>query len=414
MSEQTNMHKPDADKKTIGKGRKKKLICIFSVTAVLILIVALSFNSILNFVVNKTMGKDLPELTCEPEIGKWYAVDINDAVSSDGSKWQGYFRKGSENKVVLYFYGGGFSVNDYTAARSMDVEGGFYNPRMNTGLNVMTYAIKEWGIGNSAEENILKDWTFIGVPYCNGDFHAGTNTKEYTALDGRTKTIYYEGYNNYRKLVTKIFDYINDSPEQLLVTGSSAGGFGATILADDAIELFNNPQDVTVHVDSSLLIKEDWHDVMVEEWKSPKAMRDVVMGDNITLDSLVALHQKRTDVKILFDCSVRDFNLSQAQVFFDNGSNMDMPLKIGKSEGDRFQQLLKKMVTDMQEQIPGCGIYIWDEEAQKDGHLTVHTATGTKIYFDKRGENPSIANWLQDAINGNIKTYGLELLDKSF
>ena len=26
MSEQTNMHKPDADKKTIGKGRKKKLI----------------------------------------------------------------------------------------------------------------------------------------------------------------------------------------------------------------------------------------------------------------------------------------------------------------------------------------------------------------------------------------------------
>ena len=66
MNEQTNMHKPDADKKTIWKGRKKKLICIFSVTAVLILIVALSFNSILNFVVNKTIGKDLPELTCEP------------------------------------------------------------------------------------------------------------------------------------------------------------------------------------------------------------------------------------------------------------------------------------------------------------------------------------------------------------
>lgn len=414
MNEQTDMHNPDADKKTIGKGRKKNLICIFSVTAVLILIVALSFNSILNFVVNKTMGKDLPELTCEPEIGKWYAVDINDAVSSDGSKWQGYFRKGSENKVVLYFYGGGFSVNDYTAARSMDVEGGFYNPRMNTGLNVMTYAIKEWGIGNSAEENILKDWTFIGVPYCNGDFHAGTNTKEYTALDGRTKTIYYEGYNNYRKLVTKIFDYINDSPEQLLVTGSSAGGFGAAILADDAIELFNNPQDVTVHVDSSLLINENWHDVMVDEWNSPKAFSDVVTSDNITLDSLVALHNKRDNVKILFDCSVRDYNLSMAQRFFDEGSQKEMSLTIGKAEGDRFQQLLKKMVADMQEQIPGCGIYIWDEETQKDGHLTVHTATGTKIYFDKRGENPSIAQWLENAMNGNVESFGLESLDRDY
>ena len=29
MNEQTDMHNPDADKKTIGKGRKKNLICIF-------------------------------------------------------------------------------------------------------------------------------------------------------------------------------------------------------------------------------------------------------------------------------------------------------------------------------------------------------------------------------------------------
>lgn len=413
MNEQTDMHKPVVDKKTVKKG-KKKLICIFSVTVVVILTVTLSFNSILNFVVNKTMGKNLPQLTDDPEVGKWYVVDVDDAVSSDGSKWQGYFRKGSENKVVLYFYGGGFSVNDFTAARSMDVEGGFYNPRLNTGLNVMTYAIKEWGIGNSAEENIFRDWTFIGVPYCNGDFHSGTSEKEYTALDGSTKNIYYNGYTNYQRLITEIFNYIDDSPEQLLVTGSSAGGFGAAILADNAIELFNNPQDVTVHVDASLLITEDWHDIMVSEWNSPKAFSDVVKTDNITLDSLVALHQKRNNVKILFDCSVRDYNLSLAQVFFDKGSNIDMPSEIGKAEGDRSQQLLKKMVTDMQEQIPNCGIYIWDEETQKDGHLTVHTATGTKIYFDKRGENPSIAQWLQDAVSGNIKTYGLELLDKSF
>lgn len=417
MDEQTSVEQPPMDEKPQKpkkKGKKKKVIIILSIIGAVLLAAIITVFACFESIINLTMGKDLPRLNGEPEIGKWYSVDVDDAVSSDGSGWQGYFRKGSENKVILYFYGGGFSVNDYTAARSMDVEGGFYNPRMNTGLNVMTHAIRNWGIGNSAKYNTLKDWTFIGVPYCNGDFHAGTNVKEYTALDGSTKTIHYEGYTNYRKLVTKIFNYIDNSPEQLLVTGSSAGGFGAAILADDAIELFNNPQDVTVHVDSSLLIKEDWHDVMVNEWKSPKAMSDVVTGDNITLDSLVALHQKRADVKILFDCSVRDYNLSQAQVFLDNGSNTEMPLKIGKAEGDRFQQLLKKMVADMQEKIPGCGIYIWDEETQKDGHLTVHTATGTKIYFDKRGENPSIANWLQDAVSGNIKTYGLELLDKSF
>lgn len=394
--------------------KKKTIICVVSILAVILVAATLFADNIMNAIINKTMGKDLPQLEGEPEVGKWYAIDIDNAVSSDGSKWQGYFRKGSENKVVLYFYGGGFSVNDYTAARSMDVEGGFYNPRLNTGLNVMTYAIKEWGIGNSAEDNMFKDWTFIGVPYCNGDFHAGTGEKEYTTLDGSTKTIYYNGYTNYRRLMEEIFNYIDHSPDQLLVTGSSAGGFGAAILADDAIDLFNNPQDVTVHVDSSLLINENWHDVMVDEWNSPKAFSDVVTSDNITLDSLVALHNKRENVKILFDCSVRDYNLSAAQVFFDEGSGRDIPTKIGKAEGDRFQQILKKMVVDMQEQIPDCGIYIWDEETQKDGHLTVHTATGTKIYFDKRGENPSIAEWLENAMNENVESFGLELLDRDY
>lgn len=391
--------------------RARRFLCVISIFVVILAAAAVCFEPIMNQIMNRTMGKDLPQLEGEPEVGTWYAIDIDTAISSDGSKWQGYFRKGSENKIVLYFYGGGFSVNDYTAARSMDVEGGFYNPRLNTGLNVMTSAIREWGIGNSAQDNLFKEWTFIGVPYCNGDFHAGTNTKEYRALDGSTETIYYQGYNNYRDLVTKVFDYIDDTPEQLLITGSSAGGFGAAILADDAIELFHNPQDVTVHVDSSLLINKNWHEVMVNEWNSPKPFSDVVTSDNITLDSLVALHNKRENVKILFDCSVRDYNLSAAQVFFDEGCQSDIPAKIGKAEGDRFQQLLKNMVADMQEKIPDCGIYIWDEETQKDGHLTVHTATGTKIYFDARGEDPSIADWLENAVNGTVESFGLELLD---
>lgn len=125
----------------------KRILCTVSVAAVILAALALGFQPIVNKMIDITMGGDFPQLEGTPEIGKWYAVDVDTAVSSDGSKWQGYFRKGSENKVVLYFYGGGFSVNDDTAARSMDVEGGFYNPRMNTGLNVMTYAIKEWGIG---------------------------------------------------------------------------------------------------------------------------------------------------------------------------------------------------------------------------------------------------------------------------
>ena len=391
--------------------KKRRIICAVSILAAAIMTFVLFGNNITNAVIRNTMGRDLPLLSGEPEVGKWYTLDVDDSVSSDGSRWQGYFRKGSENKVLLYFYGGGFSVNDYTAARSMDVDGGFYNPRLGTGLNVMTYAIRKWGIGNSADNNMFKNWTFIGVPYCNGDFHAGTGEKEYTALDGSIRTIYYHGYTNYRRLIEKIFTYIDSSPDQLVIAGSSAGGFGAAILADDAIELFHNPKDAAVLVDSSLLINDHWHDIMVNEWKTPKAFSDAVTSDNITLDSLAALHKKRDTVKILFDCSVRDYNLSMAQRFFDEGSHQEMPLKIGKAEGDRFQQIFEQMVSGMQKQIPGCGIYIWDEESQADGHLTVHTAAGTKIFFDSKSRNPSIAQWLENAINGKVESFGIESFD---
>lgn len=58
MSKQTDMHEPVSDKKPGKKGKKKKLIFILSITVAVILVVALSFNGILNFFVNKTMGKD--------------------------------------------------------------------------------------------------------------------------------------------------------------------------------------------------------------------------------------------------------------------------------------------------------------------------------------------------------------------
>ena len=72
-------------------GKKKTVLCVFSVLAVLIIIAAIFFESIVNGIMNRTMGKDLPKLEGIDETGKWYSVDVEDAVCSDGSRWHGYF-----------------------------------------------------------------------------------------------------------------------------------------------------------------------------------------------------------------------------------------------------------------------------------------------------------------------------------
>ena len=261
-------------------GLKKVLIII----GIIILVIAIGIFILLKL----TFLKTFPKLKGEPEIGKWYEVYVDGAKSSDGSEWHGIFRKGTENKVVVYFFGGGVSITPKTS------EGGkeFYA----TDMTAQDF-VAQGGIGSTAEDNPFKDWSFIVIPYATGDFHAGTGIYE-----GK-KTVYHTGYSNYSAYVEQVKQYIGE-PDTLLVTGFSAGGFATSLLADDVIDRFPSAENVTVCVDSSLLLYDGWHETAVNLWKAPTEISDRLTTNNLVLDSLTALHKKRGDsVKILFDCS---------------------------------------------------------------------------------------------------------------
>ncbi|WP_206105751.1 hypothetical protein [Paenibacillus amylolyticus] len=115
-----------------------------------------------------------PELKDDPKIDKWYRVATSEMKGSDGSKYRALFKKGSENKVLVYFAGGGVSVNAemardetcITRVLPIDLQS---NLLMNMG-----------GIATATDVNPFKDWTVIAFPYATGDFHAGTGEFEYT------------------------------------------------------------------------------------------------------------------------------------------------------------------------------------------------------------------------------------------
>jgi hypothetical protein len=79
----------------------------------------------------------------------------------------------------------------------------------------------------------VKDWSFVYIPYCTGDIHTGSATKQYfnagnPLLGGLpTYTIQHRGFDNFMV----VLDWIKqnfDAPKSILVTGSSAGGYGAS------------------------------------------------------------------------------------------------------------------------------------------------------------------------------------------
>lgn len=343
-----------------------------------------------------TVLKSFPELEGTPEIGKWYRITPAGTKSSDGSEWHGIFRKGNQNKVVVYFFGGGVSITGETSQGGTD----FFATTM-----MAQDFVAQGGIGSTAEENPFKDWSFLVVPYASGDFHAGTGEYHYIK-EGKDITVYHNGYNNYSSFIDKAKSYIGE-PDTLLVTGFSAGGFATSLLADDVIGHFPAAKNITVCVDSSLLLYDGWHETAVDLWKAPQEISDRLVGNNLVLDSLTALHQKRGDkVKILFDCSYRDDTLLQYQAYINNGK-MDNT----KELGDQFQLDLKDMVESLQANIPGIGIYIWNLNADEQTHNTQHTIISSN-FLDKLGNNKSICEWIYDAVNGNVQTFGLELLSE--
>ncbi|MCM1220041.1 MAG: pectin acetylesterase-family hydrolase [Lachnospiraceae bacterium] len=342
------------------------------------------------------------ELSGTPEAGKWYAITPAGAKTADGKPWHGLIKLGTENKVLVYFLGGGASTDAYTAARSHSVKDGFYNKEARN-LDF----IANMGIAGNAEHNPFRSWTVLIMQYATGDFHCGNGEFPYQDLEGKNAVLYHYGYRNYTEFMKMAMQYI-EKPDDLLIAGFSAGGFGVSLLADDVVRnYFPEQEKFTVLVDSSVMYYDKWRETAENVWHAPKEISEKLVSDNLTLDGLRALSQEyKGRVRILFDCSRRDGALANHQAYFRKGEKTWTD-----EDGDFFGQLLKSTVAELSE-LPDTGIYIWDGLTYDSKHpnFTLHTIIGISEFYELPFSDVTIAQWVMDAMNGKVKSYGLELL----
>lgn len=85
---------------------KKVLKMIGKVLGIILLVILVIGIIVYAFVLQ------YPKLKDDPKVGKWYRVTTSEMKTSEGDKYRALFKKGSENKVLIYFAGGGVSVNE--------------------------------------------------------------------------------------------------------------------------------------------------------------------------------------------------------------------------------------------------------------------------------------------------------------
>lgn len=348
-----------------------------------------------------------PDLKEEPKVDKWYRISSDAMKDSEGGSYHALFKKGSENKVMIYFAGGGVSINEETAKDDT------YNTRMVWPDALANITMNMGGLASDIEDSPFENWSIVLFPYATGDFHAGTGEFHYIDKDGKEKILYHNGYINYTETMKQVVEKaeIND-PDTVLVTGYSAGGFASALLADDIFtNYFPNAESKNVLVDAALLLNDDWHTIATDVWQTPKSISDKLESNNLTLDCLKALDEKYgDDIHLMFDSSTRDGDLAKVQNYFDNGV-----MEVNEEKADIYQQILKDTIPEFQK--ANVSLFIWDGVPWYDDprNLTAHTIIATPavwLPFDELDQ--SVSGWLLDAINGDLKDYGIDLVNKEY
>ncbi|MFO1271950.1 MAG: pectin acetylesterase-family hydrolase [Rubrivivax sp.] len=156
-------------------------------------------------------------------------------------------RRGKVDKLVVYFEGGGACWDDLTCTfpadpRRPDTVPQFYNPSIRAGSAPRNVP----GLFDETNpDNPTKDWSFVYIPYCTGDVHVGSADRTYNNAGWPTLPasfqIHHRGFDNFMVVLDWISKNVK-APQQVLVTGVSAGGYGAAANAPWVAKLFPSAQ----------------------------------------------------------------------------------------------------------------------------------------------------------------------------
>lgn len=164
-----------------------------------------------------------------PEAWNW--VDIEGSECLNGTPTGiGVNPSTTSDNIVFFLQGGNACFNFASCVVTANPNG--YDKAAFEAKDLPSLETIDW-MDRSNPANPLKDYTYVYIPYCSGDLHAGDADDVMVGNKARQ----FHGYRN----VGLAVDFIKPlfpSAEKVLLTGVSAGGFGAALNYDRVATAF--------------------------------------------------------------------------------------------------------------------------------------------------------------------------------
>lgn len=208
--------------------------------------VAARLRIVLSFFV-VTTGVSLGVESAEAQatrVASWEWQAVSGTMCRDGSE-AGFFlrRRPFDKNLVVYLEGGGSCFNSLTCLANPKSVGDQYPSAE--------------GIFQERDDNPVHGWNFVHVPYCTGDIFAGT--RENVPVPGVIGKQNFVGYRNMQLIMDQLKTMMPEL-ENILVTGVSAGGFGA---------IFHYPTAKERWPDSKVVLLDDSGIPLEDKWLAP-------------------------------------------------------------------------------------------------------------------------------------------------
>lgn len=371
------------------------------------------------------LGQEAPVLAfgthyAQPEEKVWYQVPVREGKCGDGSEYHIYIRKGSSDKLCVFFSGGGIAINEYMAARP--VNGGsvaawlpnYYWNNLRLFTQVMNIGV---GITRNGSDNPFDDWNFIVITYATGDMHVGDSTFTYHTAkenlpegceEGREEVLYFHGYQNFLAAM-RVGKTLFPDAQKLLIAGESAGAFAVPALAEQVVgEFYPACSDVTLFSDSAQLLYGGWKRTLRDVWHARRELWMGVNGKNLTYEWYRGVSTRQGNrFKYLYAGSVRDYLLS---AFYNDVTNKVYGTDSQMQE--KYYRQMKRMIADLRKLNPEFAFFIYDWHRPlsiyKGG--TIHTAVRQPEFTLRTQDDVTMAYWLHECVEGRKFDVGMQLL----
>ena len=297
-------------------------------------------------------------------------------------------RHGSSDRLVIYFEGGGACFNTATCLLN-DGFSNFSAPQFIAWANT----IGGGGMFDAdAADNPVADWNFVYVPYCTGDVHAGD--KEDAGVPGVFGAQQFVGYRNVGLYLERIVPSFAGA-SHVLVTGESAGGFGAAFNYDRIADAWPGAK-VTLLDDSGPPFGDMYlAPCMQQEWRSLWNLDDTIPADctecfspdgggiSNLAEYLATEHEGQ---KFGLYSSVQD---AVIRTFFGFGMNDCLG---GVMTGQMFEAGLYDLRDNILGDDPAWASFL--------APGSNHTITASPLYYTTTVDGVRLVDWIADLLAG--------------